>query len=203
MAKTSARVDEYILNAQPFAQPVLEHIRSIIHETCTTAEETIKWGFPHFEYNGKNLCSFAAFKKHCALNFWMASEMKTFEKLNKDKTEGMGHFGKITSLKDLPSKKDLKACIKEAMQLLDNGFVLKRNKPDEKKELDIPNDFTKALSKNKKAKANFDKASYSWKKEYIEWITYAKTDATREKRMNTAIEWIEEGKGRNWKYETR
>ena len=201
MSTTSAKVDQYILNAQPFAQPILEHLRSIIHETCTTAEETIKWGMPHFEYNGKNLCSFAAFNKHCALTFWMASEMKTFQKLNNGPVEGMGHFGKITSIKELPSNKELKACIKEAMVLLDNGFVLKKKKPDEKKELPVPEYFTKALNKNKKAKANFEKASYSWKKEYIEWITDAKTDTTREKRMNTAIEWIEEGKGRNWKYE--
>ncbi len=201
MSTTSAKVDQYILNAQPFAQPILEHLRIIIHETCTTAEETIKWGMPHFEYNGKNLCSFAAFNKHCALTFWMASEMKTFQKLNNGSVEGMGHFGKITSIKELPSNKDLKACIKEAMVLLDNGFVLKKKKPEDKKELAVPEYFTKALNKNKKAKANFEKVSYSWKKEYIEWISDAKTDTTRKKRMNTAIEWIEEGKGRNWKYE--
>ena len=203
MAQTSAKVDQYILNAQPFAQPILEHLRALIHESCPVVVETIKWGMPHFEYNGKNLCSFAAFKKHCSLTFWMAGEMKTFKKLNKDNTEGMGHFGKITSAEDLPSNKDLKACFKEAMTLLDNDFVLKRNKPGDQKEIEIPDYFTKALKTNKKAKANFDKAAYSWKKEYVEWIAGAKTEATREKRMNTALEWIAEGKARNWKYETR
>lgn len=202
MYDKNTRVDEYILNAKPFAQPVLEHLRNIIHEQCSQVRETIKWGMPHFEYNGKNLCSFAAFKNHCSLTFWMANDMKTFKKLHEgEDIQGMSHFGKITHIKDLPSYNDLKACIKEAMALLDNGWVLKRNKSTVQKEIEVPEILLKALNKNKEAKTHFDNASYSWKKEYIDWINDAKTDVTKDKRTNTAIEWMQEGKSRNWKYE--
>ena len=79
------------------------------------------------------------------------------------------------------------------------GLKVAKPKPVDKKELTVPDYFTKALAKNKKAKQVFDAASYSYKKEYVMWVTEAKTEETRNSRMATALEWIAEGKGRNWK----
>lgn len=204
---TNLKIDEYITKAQPFAQPILEHIRKVVHNTCKDVEETMKWSFPHFDYKGKMMCSMAAFKQHCALNFWHAANMKSMQ-AHKEKTKAntgnsMGHFGKISSIKDLPTEKELTKMIKEAMELTDKGTVIKKAAPQKSAEIAVPDYFTKALSKNKKAKVVFEKFPPSHRKEYIQWITDAKTEETRQKRMGTAMEWIAEGKGRNWKYEKK
>lgn len=202
MATNSKEVDAYIARAAEFAKPILNHLRQLVHKTCPEAEEKIKWGFPHFDYKDEMLCSMAAFKQHCSFGFWKASLMKDPVLAETAKSEvAMGHLGKITSLKDLPSDKKIVAWIKEAMKLNDDGKKLIKIKPAVKKELEIPDSFTAALKKNKKAFINFDAFSPSAKKDYIEWITEAKTEETKNKRLTQAVEWIAEGKKRNWKYE--
>jgi uncharacterized protein YdeI (YjbR/CyaY-like superfamily) len=168
-------------------------------------EEKMKWSFPHFDYKGEMMCSMAAFKQHAVFGFWKAALMKDPVLVDNAKAEtAMGHLGRITSLKDLPSDKKLIAWIKEAMQLTDKGIKLpSKAKTTDKKELEIPAYFTRALNRDKKAKGVFEEFPYSHKKEYIMWITEAKTEETRNKRMATALEWIAEGKGKNWKYEKK
>ena len=197
------RIDAYIAKAQLFAQPILKHIRELVHKACPGAEETMKWSFPHFDYKGSMMCSMASFKQHMAFGFWKASIMKDPDKILETKDrEAMGHLGRITNLKDLPADKVMIKYIKEAVRLNDEGINLKpKAKPKDKKELEVPDYFTKELKKNKKALKTFDDFRYSHKKEYVEWITQAKTEETRSKRMKTAIEWLAEGKARNWKYE--
>lgn len=202
---TDPKVDAYIAKAQPFAQPILMRIRTVVHKACKNLEEKIKWGFPHFDYNGKMMCSMAAFKQHCALNFWLGADIKSLQPFVKtsDDERGMGQLGRITSIKDLPSEKELIKIISEAMELSDKGTVLKRADPAKVAELPLPDDFKKLLAKNKKAKEVFEKFPPSHRKEYLQWIIEAKTDETRQRRMVTALEWIAEGKGRNWKYEKK
>ena len=114
----------------------------------------------------------------------------------------MGHFGKITSLQDLPSDAIIKSYIKEAMALNDADVKLpKSKKVIAETKLIIPEYFQKRLNKNKIAKATFEKMPPSHKKEYLQWIPEAKTETTREKRISTTLEWLEEGKSRNWRYE--
>ncbi len=165
---------------------------------CPDVEETMKWSFPNFMYKGI-LCSMAAFKEHCAFGLWKGSLV-----LNKEgdyTKDGMGHLGRITKLSDLPSKKVLTGYIKEGMKLNDAGVKSPtRSKPKQSKEVVVPQELTSALGKNKKALAAFEKFSPSHKREYIQWITEAKTEATRTRRLETAIEWMAEGKPRNWKY---
>lgn len=200
--KTTKQIDIFIFNAQEFAQPILNHIRALVHATCPEVEETLKWGFPHFMYKNQALCYMASFKKHCTFGFPKASLMKDKSLLEMADTEtAMGHFGKITSIKDLPSDKKIIGYIKEAMKLNDAGIKVKKKKPDTPKELIIPEYFTNELQRNKAALKTFQVFSPSCKREYIDWIVDAKTEATREKRMNQAIEWMSEGKKRNWKYE--
>lgn len=203
MKNTDIRIDQYILNSQPFAQEILNHLRFVIHNSCPEVKETMKWSMPFFEYSDANLCSMAAFKQHCAFGFWLASKMTDPKGHLKTGTErtAMGHLGRITSLKDLPNDKILKQYIKEAMQLIDQGEKLNRPVPvKSSKELSIPVDFKKALVQNKKAGSTFKIFSYSQQKEYINWITEAKTEPTRQKRIDTSIEWLSQGKIRNWKY---
>ncbi len=201
MATKDKRVDAYIAKSADFAKPILTHLRELVHKACPEVEETMKWSFPHFDYKGM-MCSMASFKQHCAFGFWKASLMKDKTLVKNAKSEtAMGHLGKITSLKDLPSDKVLIGYIKEAAKLNDEGAKLpQKPKSTEKKELVVPDYFLKVMKKNKKAFQTFDSFSYSNKKEYVEWITEAKTEETRAKRMETAVEWMAEGKPRNWKY---
>jgi uncharacterized protein YdeI (YjbR/CyaY-like superfamily) len=184
------------------AKPILNHLRDLVHTTCPEVEEKMKWSFPHFDYKGEMMCSMAAFKQHAVFGFWKAALMKDPALLETAKSEvAMGHLGRITSLKDLPDDKKIMAWIKEAIALNDKGIKLPSKSPlTEKKEITVPDYFEKVLAKNKKASAAFHAFSYSHKKEYIEWITEAKTEETRNKRMAKALEMIAEGKSRNWKY---
>lgn len=201
MGKRDPRVDAYIAKSKEFAKPILEHFRELVHKVCPNVEETIKWSFASFDYKGP-LCSMASFKQHCAIGFWKAALMKDTKLIANAKSEtAMGHLGRITSLNDLPKDKVLIAYLKEAAKLNADGVKLPaKPKSKEKKELVVPDYFTKALKKNKKSLEIFNNFSYSNKKEYVEWITKAKTEETRNKRMTTAIEWLAEGKVRNWKY---
>ena len=203
MSKKIKAIDDYISKSAPFAQPILNHFRELVHKACPAAEEKIKWSFPHFDYKNEMMCSMAAFKQHCAIGFWKATLMKDGILMERARSEeAMGHLGKITSLKDLPSDKILTGYIKEAMKLNDEGIKLPaKPAPAAKPILEITGYFLKALQKNKNALKVFEAFAYSHKKEYLQWITEAKTEETRNKRMATAIEWIAEGKGRNWKYQ--
>lgn len=200
--KREPKIDEYIARSEDFARPILHHLREIIHDVCPGVEEKMKWSFPHFDYKGPFL-SMAAFKHHCAFTFWKADLINDPDGvLDKNRTEGMGHFGKITQLSDLPPDNVLADLIREAMHLNDEGIKLpSKSVASKKKVLEIPEWFMIALKSNKKAYEAFEKFSYSHKKEYLDWITEAKREETRQKRLQQAILLISEGKNRNWKYE--
>lgn len=198
MGITDPFVDAYIDKANDFAKPILKHIRKVVHEACPDFVESKKWGFPHFGYKGEMMCSMAAFKEHCAFNFWKQSLLD--ENAFPEEKTAMGSFGRITSLDDLPNEKTLKKLIKDAMKLNDAGIKVKKTVAP-KKDLVVPDVLLEALATNEKAAETFDKFPYSCKKEYIQWITEAKTEPTRDKRVATTIEWLTEGKRRNWKYE--
>lgn len=201
MGKRDKRIDAYVAKSAPFAQPVLEHFRSLVHAACPGVEETIKWGFPHFDYHGI-MCSMAAFKQHCSIGFWKASLLADpNKKLTRGSEAGMGDFGKLVRLSDLPSDKVLVQFIKAAARLNEEGVKVKRRRaPAARKPLVIPAYFKKALQSNTLARQTFDNFSYSHKKDYLEWITEAKTEETRSKRIATTVQWLSEGKSRNWKY---
>ena len=199
-AHKDPRVDAYIAKSADFAKPILAELRAIIHDACPEVVETIKWSFPNFTYKGKILCNMASFKEHCSFGFWNSSMV--LDPNDNKSAQAMGQFGRLTSLKDLPPKKLIAGYIKKAADLLDRGVKPVRPKPTTlKKELVIPDYFTASLKQNKKAQAAFDGFPYSHKKEYVEWITEAKTEETRQRRIATALEWLAEGKSRNWKYQ--
>jgi len=199
MPTTDPFVDAYIEKSREFAKPILKHIRALVHEVCPDVVETRKWSFPHFDYKGM-MCSMAAFKEHCAFNFWKQSLLDQ-NAFPAEKT-AMGSFGRITSLADLPDDKTMKKLIRDAVKLNDAGIKVEKAKPAAvKKELVVPAVLLEALAQNDKAAETFNNFPPSCRKEYAEWITEAKTDATRDKRLATTIEWLSEGKRRNWKYE--
>jgi uncharacterized protein YdeI (YjbR/CyaY-like superfamily) len=203
MASTDARIDAYIAKSAEFAQPILTHLRQLVHKACPGVTETVKWGMPFFEYNGGLLCNMASFKQHCSFGFWNAPLLKDPEGiLHVKEKNAMGHFDRITSRKDLPSDKILVSYIKEAVSLAEQGVKSPtRAKKEPKAALPTPPALAAALKKNKKAQAAFDGFPPSHRREYIEWITEAKTEATRDKRIATTVEWLLEGKQRNWKYQ--
>jgi uncharacterized protein YdeI (YjbR/CyaY-like superfamily) len=192
------RIDTYIAKSAEFARPILTHLRETVHAACPDVEETMKWSFPHFMYQGI-LCSMAAFKEHCAFGFWKGSLI--VEKGGAGVEKAMGQFGRITRLTELPSKKVLSGYVKEAMKLNETGVKSPtRSKPRVPRELVVPDDLKRALQANKAALTTFDGFSPGHKREYVDWITEAKTEATRSRRLETTIEWLAEGKPRNWKY---
>jgi uncharacterized protein YdeI (YjbR/CyaY-like superfamily) len=196
------RVDEYIAKSADFARPILKHLRELVHKACPDVEETMKWSFPHFDYKGV-MCSMASFKAHCAFGFWKATLIPELnEHVKQVGKTAIGHFGNLTSLKDLPSDKVLMGYIKKAAALNDQGVKVpvKPKSGEKPKDAVIPAELAAALKKDKQASANFAAFSPSHKKESAEWIAEAKTEATRDKRLETALEWIAEGKSRHWKY---
>jgi uncharacterized protein YdeI (YjbR/CyaY-like superfamily) len=205
MATTDPRTDAYIQGSADFARPILEHLRKLIHKACPGVVETIKWSRPFFEYEGGMLCHISAFKQHCAVGFWNAPLLKDpAGVLHIKDRNAMGHFDRITSLKDLPADKILIALIKEAASLNEQG--VKKPAPVKKQPkapLPVPPALASALKKNKKAGETFAAFPPSHRREYIEWITEAKTDETQNKRIATTLEWLTEGKSRNWKYEKK
>ena len=201
MGKKDKRVDEYIGRSATFARPILKHLRKIVHKGCPAVEEEIKWGFPNFEYHGI-LCSMASFKQHCAFSFWKATLLSDrHDLLSRMGKTSMGNFGQLKSVADLPSAEILIEYVKEAAKLNEAGIkVPGKSRSGKKKPLKVPPDFKKALAKNKRASKTFEEFNYSNKKEYIEWVSEAKTKETRNRRLAQSIEWMAEGKIRNWKY---
>jgi uncharacterized protein YdeI (YjbR/CyaY-like superfamily) len=202
MPAIDPRIDAYIAKAPAYAKPILGHLRLLVHKACPEVVETMKWSMPFFDYKDSPLCVIAAFKQHCKFGFWKASLLKdTEELLKKYEKAGMGRLEYIHSLEDIPADKVLLAYIKEAGKLNEEGVKLPaRPKTAPKKDLPVPPALAAALKKSKKAQTAFDIFPPSHRREYIQWITEAKTEETQTKRVKTAIEWIAEGKARNWKY---
>jgi hypothetical protein len=195
MAHRSPRVDAYIEKAAPFARPILTHIRAVVHRACPEVEETIKWGMPHFEVGGI-LCGMAAFKAHCSLTFWNAEEVVGGSAVG----GAMGEFGRITALGELPADEVLAGYVRKARDLRVAG-VTRRPPPAPRRESqEIPEILAAALRQNPAAQAAWDDFGPSKKRDYAEWIAEAKREATRERRLAQAVEWISQGKPRNWKY---
>lgn len=194
--KIDTRITAYIEKAEPFAQPVLDEIRERVHEFCPEVEETLKWQMPNFMYKGKILCNMASFKKHCAFGFWLGPIMdaKHFN------VGAMGDFGKMTGLQDLPPKAAFKEMIEEAMELINAGKTVPKKDPSKAVPMDVPKEIADALKQDEKAETIFENFPPSHKKEYIEWVMGAKSEDTRQKRIAQMLEWVAEGKSRNWKY---
>jgi uncharacterized protein YdeI (YjbR/CyaY-like superfamily) len=192
-----ARIDAYIDRAQPFARPILSHVRERVHAAVPEAEETMKWSAPAYTLDGKILLITAAFKQHAALNFWRGQEIGD----GSAKAGAMGQFGQLKSVSDLPSEKELDSLIREAAELAKTAPAPRKTKHAPKPPPKMHPEFASALAKAPKAKEVFDGFSPSAKRDYLEWVAEAKQDSTREKRIATAIDWLSEGKKRHWKYE--
>lgn len=198
MSESDPRIDAYIAKAAPFARPILEHLRALVHEACPTAVETMKWSAPHFTHGGRILAGMAAFKQHVAYGVPMLDTSKgQADKRN----EAMGHYGRITDLSDLPARRTLLAHLKQAAKAIDAGAKLSAFKRDTPKPaLTMPDDFAKALARAAGAKKNFAAFTPGKQREYLEWVLDAKQEATRARRIAEATAWIAEGKTRYWKY---
>lgn len=208
MEQFDPRVDAYIAKSADFAKPILSHLRQLVHHAHPQMQETIKWSMPFFDHQG-TVCQMAAFKQHCAFGFWKASALTDpYQIINQGEEASAGSLGRICSLSDLPSDEILIAYIREAIALNESGVkatMRVKEKPvkpgAEKKEITPPEEFLTLLDANPAADENFAKFSLSKQNEYLEWFAEAKTEATRSKRIQTALEWIAEGKSRHWKYQ--
>lgn len=200
MSKLSPETDAYIAKSANFARPILTKLRDLFHQAEPDIRETKKWGSPFFEYEGI-VGGMAAFKKHVTLTFWKGKLMGDPKGFFKDVGKTNMHALKIGSIEEMPPDKVLLSYIREAVALNKAGvkspYSSKRSPKDK---VEVPDFFLSELEKNKKASTTFDQFSYTNRKEYVEWVTEAKREATRQKRMATAIEWMAEGKPRNWKY---
>jgi uncharacterized protein YdeI (YjbR/CyaY-like superfamily) len=197
--QTDPRVDAYIKKSATFAQPILRRLRALVHRACPEATETIKWGFPHFEHAGAILCSMAAFKAHGAFGFWHQGMEKILTADGVTGKDAMGSIGRITTEADLPTDATVLRWVSAAARLNESGAPA-RPKRGPAKAVPTPADLAAALKKNAKAAKTFAAFAPSHRKEYIEWITEAKRDETRRKRLATTLAWLAEGKPRNWKY---
>jgi len=195
MPTLDPRIDAYIAKKPDFARPILAHVRAAIHRACPDAVETLKWSMPFFLYRGEILCSMSAFKQHAAFGFWKG-ELVT----GQSGQGAMGSFGRLTTIADLPPDAELEALIAKAMALTEAGVKEKRPVKHPKPPLETPGDLADALAGNDAARATFEGFSPSGRREYVEWLVEAKRPETRAKRLAQAVEWMAEGKQRNWKY---
>jgi uncharacterized protein YdeI (YjbR/CyaY-like superfamily) len=198
------RVDAYIEKAAPFAQPVLAHLRDLVHKACPRATESVKWGMPFFLQQGIVLCHMAAFKQHCAFGFWGPEMKKVLAKDGLVTSKAMGSLGRIKGLKDLPADGLLLGYLGQAADFVESGQRTKsieRKPRAAKPNVRVPPELSAALSRNKLAAKAFAGFSPSCRREYVEWIAGAKRPETKAKRLKQAVTWIAEGKSRNWKYE--
>lgn len=197
MATDDPRIDAYIAKAAPFAQPILGHLRAVVHATCPDVEEGIKWSMPFFSHRGSPLCMMAAFKNHCGFGFWLSNQV-----VGETAEDGMGQFGKLLSVTDLPPKKQLVELVRKALALNEAGVKLKRPKAAIRPAPSLPDALAAEFAKKKNASACMTYEAFSPGKqhEYIEWISEAKTESTRQKRIATTLQWLAEGRQRNWKY---
>jgi uncharacterized protein YdeI (YjbR/CyaY-like superfamily) len=192
------RIDAYIAKAQPFARPILEHVRERVHATLPDVEEAVKWSMPAYLAGGKIVLITAAFKAHTALNFWRGQELQS----SHDSVGAMGQFGRITSLDELPNDAELDRLIREAAELAKSAPAPRKAKHEPKPAPKLHPEFAAALAEAPKAKEALDSFPPSAQRDYFEWISEAKQNATRAKRIKTAIEWLSEGKRRHWKYQS-
>ncbi|MBC7950090.1 MAG: YdeI/OmpD-associated family protein [Chitinophagaceae bacterium] len=200
MATYDKKITEYISSSAEFAQPILEHWRQLIHKHCPEVVEAIKWGIPHFDYKGDFMCVIASYKSHCSFTFIKAEIMKDLRLKESKALKPIQRFmGKLTNLSDLPTEKEFISFLKEAMTLNEKGIKVVAEKSGKPKVYATPDYFEKRLSKHTKAKEIFESKSNSFRKEYIVWISDAKTNETRQKRIDEAMEWIADGKSRFWK----
>ena len=197
MGTRDPRVDAYIARSAEFARPILSHLREIVHSACPEVEETLKWSAPHFMYRGM-LAGMSAFKAHCAFGFWKGSLVTGGD--GGVEAQAMGQFGRITSLDDLPPRRVIIGYVKQAMKLNEEGVKTPKRRKTPKPEPLMPAELAAALAKNAKARATFEAFSPSHRREYVEWIAEAKGEETRQRRLANALEWMAEGKARNWKY---
>jgi uncharacterized protein YdeI (YjbR/CyaY-like superfamily) len=198
------RVDAYIEKSASFAQPVLAHLRELVHQACPRATEAVKWRMPFFMQQGIVLCHMAAFKQHCAFGFWGPEMKKVLAKDGSASSKAMGSLGRITRLKDLPPDRVLLSYMAQASELVESGQRTKsieRQPKAEKQRVRVPEELSAALKKNRLASKAFAGFSPSCKREYAEWIAEAKRPETKTKRLKQAVEWVAQGKSRHWKYQ--
>ena len=200
MGTTDARIDAYIAKSAEFARPILMHIREVVHAAIPDVEETVKWGSPHFMYKGM-IGGMGAFKQHCAFGLWKAKLIPGVGAADGAEASA-GSFGRITSIRDLPPKKELVRMLRDAARLNDEGVKApaQRKAKGPRPPLPVPPELAAALAKSRKARTTFEAFSPSHQREYSEWVTEAKGEDTRKRRLAQAIEWLAEGKTRNWKY---
>jgi uncharacterized protein YdeI (YjbR/CyaY-like superfamily) len=196
------KFDDYLAASEAFARPIMIHLRTLLHSTCPDIVEEMKWGIPHFDYKGEMMCIFAASKKHCAFTFWKDSLMADPRfKANSGLPAIKRFMGRLTALADMPPDGELIGYIREAMALNEKGVKPPPRTAKPAKVLSMPEEFAQRLATNGVAGQVFEAKSESFRKDYLIWITDAKTDATRQKRIEESVAWIAEGKGRFWKYE--
>ncbi len=200
MASHDPRIDAYLERAEEFAQPVLEHLRAIVHATCPNVEETIKWGFPHFMHAGSILCSMAAFKQHVAFGFWKGKLIDGIEPVDPDQS-AMGQFGRLRRIDDLPGKRSLAGFIRQAMKLNEQGTRQPLSKRSTRsRAVSMPPELAAGLARSRRSREHFEKLPPGQQREYLEWIAEGKQVATRKRRSEQAIDWLSDGKPRNWRY---
>lgn len=201
MGQFNPKVDEYIAKSEDFAKPILEHLRQVIHETCVGVKEEIKWGIPHYSYKGDYLCMLGSFKNHCSFSLYKAEFMKDKEIAESVKAgKKFGYMDKLKSVSELPTKKVLVSLVKDAMNVNEQGIKKEKLKSGKPKILETPDYLIDSLNNYEEAKAVWESKSDAYRKDYLIWIIDAKTETTRQKRIEQSLKWIAEGKGRFWQY---
>lgn len=196
MNEASENITAYIEKATPEFKEVMIALRSVLNNPNFDIKEDWKWGAPNFNNEGM-ICWLAHFRNHVGMNFFKGTLIKDkynlFTHYREEKGNRQLKFSDINQI--IPEQ--IEYYIEEAIKLNQENIKVV------KKEIDtsLPLDLETELNNNPKAKMFFESLAPSYKRDYIEWIEEAKREATRTKRLATTMEWLSEGKKKNWKYE--
>jgi len=194
--KRSKTVDEYIESTEKWRAELIR-LRKILRST--DLEETVKWGAPCYTCDGKNVVGLGAFKSYLGLWFFqgalLADKSKVLINAQEGKTKALRQW-RFTSSKEINASL-IKAYVNEAIELQRQGAAIK---PDRGRPVEVPPQLKRALAGNKTASRAFNALTPGKQREYADYISSAKREETRSKRLEKIIPMIAAGQGLHDRY---
>jgi len=189
------KISAYIEKANDEQKEILNRLRVFFLQEEFSITEDWKWGAPNYNSKGM-ICWLAYFKNHVGVNFFKGSLIEDlhgmYDEACMDKGNRQIKFRSVTDVVEIK----LKHYLYEAIKLNKEETKVQAKKISTY----IPVDLAEAFLSHPKAKAFFESLAAGYKRDYVEWITTSKQEKTRLKRLTTTIEWLSEGKKKNWKY---
>jgi hypothetical protein len=187
------QINQYMAELPEWQRRMLVRLRQLIHEAAPEVEEAWRWDKPHFD-NAGIMVGLCAFKEHVAVWFHKGALLKDTKKLFEAtaRTEEKGMRAYKLHEGDKINEAAFLDLVKQAVAVNDKGTKLREAKPT-KKALVVPEDLEQVLRKDPTAWANWEAFPVGHRRAYVEWVTDARQEETRKRRIAQSLEKIREG----------